>query len=219
MQVSISAGRKGHPLPLPGPSPKNSAGVQPLSRYKRAWIAEPVLRSDGIKRKKWKMNEDVQEPKQFHWNWSKQHAKISDRTCRRQDAPESNWSRVFCQQGKVNPSSQSASAGLTCSFPKNGPVRDSQYYVLQKGVSGRDSCSGPSLDICHCVLIVTKQLDGLYWFELWRDFVECTFYHQQLCGAIGHVLKLYGRIDADLLLTWTGSLNTGLDQSRFNWNV
>lgn len=82
-----------------------------------------------------------------------------------------------------------------------------QYYTLQRAFSGTQRRVGPPLDVCIRLLLATEQPNGLYKSELLKDFVKSEFYNYQLCGAVGVILKLYGRVDAEQLLAGTGQLD------------
>lgn len=82
-----------------------------------------------------------------------------------------------------------------------------QYYTMQRAFSGTQRRAGPPLDVCMRLLLATKQPNGLYKSELLKDFVKSELYNYQLCGAVGVVLKLYGYVDAELLLAGTGQLD------------
>ncbi|XHG09858.1 hypothetical protein AWENTII_012895 [Aspergillus wentii] len=85
-------------------------------------------------------------------------------------------------------------------------VSDPEYYLHQQAFSGTDNRSGPPLDVCMRLLIAKEGKNGKYKSELLENFVNCSFYHYQVSGAIGLVLKLYGKIDAETLLKKTGSM-------------
>ncbi|QKX54988.1 uncharacterized protein TRUGW13939_02078 [Talaromyces rugulosus] len=93
------------------------------------------------------------------------------------------------------------------SFPdKDDRLMQAQYYTFQRAFSGTQSRAGPPLDICMRLLLATEQANGLYKSELLKDFVKSEFYNYQLAGAVGVILKLYGSINAELLLSGTGQL-------------
>jgi len=55
--------------------------------------------------------------------------------------------------------------------------------------------TGPHVDLCIAVLACEKQENGLYKSKLHEGLTPSSFYHYQLGGAIGCILKLYGTID------------------------
>ncbi|KAJ0425565.1 P-loop containing nucleoside triphosphate hydrolase protein [Aspergillus carlsbadensis] len=56
------------------------------------------------------------------------------------------------------------------------------------------------------LLLATKNDNGLYKSMLLDKFVTSHFYHYQISGAVGIILKLYGQIDAEALLLETDCL-------------
>ncbi|CEL03222.1 hypothetical protein ASPCAL04379 [Aspergillus calidoustus] len=85
-------------------------------------------------------------------------------------------------------------------------VSESDYYVLQQAFAGGDNRSGPPVDLCMRLLLATQREDGLYKSPLLEKFVTSHFYHYQISGAVGIILKLYGQIDAEALLLATDYL-------------
>ncbi|KAL2829917.1 hypothetical protein BDW59DRAFT_28313 [Aspergillus cavernicola] len=89
---------------------------------------------------------------------------------------------------------------------KGQPGPDTEYCLLQKAFSGTDNRSGPPVDLCMQLVTATRMENGLYKSELLEGFVVSHFYHYQMSGAIGIVLKLYEQINAETLLRKTGQL-------------
>ncbi|KAH0288518.1 hypothetical protein KCU62_g5009, partial [Aureobasidium sp. EXF-3399] len=71
---------------------------------------------------------------------------------------------------------------------------------LRSTYSGTQAQTGPPLDLCVALLACEKQENGLYKSKLLEGLTSSSFYHYQLGGAIGCILKLYGTIDAEKLL-------------------
>ncbi|KAJ5529629.1 SNF2-like protein [Penicillium freii] len=80
---------------------------------------------------------------------------------------------------------------------------DEDYYILQSAFSASNSRCGPCLDLCLDLLLCEKR-DDKYRPMLIEKFTSCEFFDYQITGAIGLVLKLFGGIDAKLLLSATG---------------
>lgn len=78
-----------------------------------------------------------------------------------------------------------------------------RYYTLRSTYSGTQAQAGPHLDLCLQVLACEKQADGLYKSRVLEGATTSSFYHYQISGAIGCVLKLYGKIDVEKLLSAT----------------
>ncbi|KAI9376377.1 hypothetical protein BJX61DRAFT_538909 [Aspergillus egyptiacus] len=93
---------------------------------------------------------------------------------------------------------------------KRNAATDAKYCNLQRAFSGTEYRSGPPVDICVRLLMATKTETGLYRSELLEGFVKCHFYHYQISGAIGLILKLYGQIDAEVLLRKTNRMEHAL---------
>ncbi|KAL3464256.1 hypothetical protein BJX64DRAFT_286678 [Aspergillus heterothallicus] len=85
-------------------------------------------------------------------------------------------------------------------------ISESDYCVLQQACSGTDNRCGPPIDLCMQLLMATKKENGLYKSELLEKFIDTHFYHYQISGAVGVLLKLYGHIDPELLLLATDCL-------------
>jgi SNF2 family DNA or RNA helicase len=56
------------------------------------------------------------------------------------------------------------------------------------------------------LLLATQSENGLYKSVLLENLVTSHFYHYQISGAVGLILKLYGQIDAEALLLATDCL-------------
>ncbi|KAH0346279.1 hypothetical protein KCU83_g7430, partial [Aureobasidium melanogenum] len=78
-----------------------------------------------------------------------------------------------------------------------------RYYTLRSAYSGTQAQTGPPLDLCLQVLACEKQPSGLYKSKILEGATKSHFYHYQISGAIGCILKLYGKIDVDKLLSKT----------------
>ncbi|RDW62917.1 uncharacterized protein DSM5745_10028 [Aspergillus mulundensis] len=96
---------------------------------------------------------------------------------------------------------------MLISFVKDTSLTEAEYIVLQKAFSGTDNRSGPPVDICLQLLMATEQDHGLYKSEMLAKFTNSQFYHYQISGAVGIILKLYGHIDPQVLLESTNCLD------------
>jgi hypothetical protein len=76
-----------------------------------------------------------------------------------------------------------------------------RYYTLRASYSGTQAQVGPPLDLCLELLACEEQPNGLWRSKLLADATSSDFYHYQISGAVGCILKLYGRIDVDKLLS------------------
>ncbi|KAH0264376.1 hypothetical protein KCU91_g12087, partial [Aureobasidium melanogenum] len=76
-----------------------------------------------------------------------------------------------------------------------------RYYTLRAAYSGTQAQVGPPLDLCLQLLACEQQPSGLWRSKLFTEATDSDFYHYQISGAVGCILKLYGRIDVDALLS------------------
>ncbi|KGO49252.1 SNF2-like protein [Penicillium expansum] len=75
---------------------------------------------------------------------------------------------------------------------------DSEYYTLHAAFSGSDSRAGPCLDVCLDLLLCEKKGDK-YISTLLEKLTDSHFFHYQITGAVGIILKIFGTIDAERL--------------------
>jgi hypothetical protein len=77
---------------------------------------------------------------------------------------------------------------------------------MRTGYSGTENQAGPPLDLCLklflCQEVQDKDLGTLYDSKVLRDITTSKFFHYQISGAVGIILKLYGHIDVDKLLKY-----------------
>ncbi|KAJ5619498.1 hypothetical protein N7510_003482 [Penicillium lagena] len=78
------------------------------------------------------------------------------------------------------------------------------YYTQQKAFSGTENRVGPPVDLCLDLLLCELEGDR-YRATLFQEFTHnITFYHYQISGAVGLILKQYGEIDANKLIGSAG---------------
>ena len=77
---------------------------------------------------------------------------------------------------------------------------------MRSAFSGTEARAGPPLDLCLDLLDCIKDKKGMFRPRLIpAEHMDCTFYDYQITGAVGLILKLYGKIDADKLLNGTNN--------------
>lgn len=78
------------------------------------------------------------------------------------------------------------------------------YYISQRALSGTDQRAGPEVDVC-LELLLCEGVDGSrYRSKLLDRHIDTPLFYYQVSGAVGVILKQYGRIDARRLLDYAG---------------
>ncbi|KAJ5833227.1 hypothetical protein N7474_001538 [Penicillium riverlandense] len=82
--------------------------------------------------------------------------------------------------------------------------KDVEYYTQQKAFSGTENRVGPFVNLCLDLLLCEPDGDR-YRATLFQAFTHnITFYHYQISGAVGLILKQYGEIDATKIIASAG---------------
>lgn len=71
---------------------------------------------------------------------------------------------------------------------------------MQTAFSGTSARSGPYYDLCLRVLDCETLPNGMIRSRLLKGLTTRTFFNYQISGAVGVIIRLYGKIDVDKLL-------------------